>query len=326
MPPSSSLPELPSPDVEGGTRFAAVGFTFDRCAFGPDEVAALEAVYARLEGLYRVWLADPARRPEVVEEHLGEELVQEAERFTDALLSGAGGRDPRLRELRHDLRGGGLTALVGVTHLLDRGLLGAGEDRREQLQLAVWFARDHAKMMRMALPWLDPERAAEDTAERPHGIDEVVIKWQGAHVRVAGADATLRVHARLQGALASRCVEAAALDRVSYNLLNNAVCFAADEVVDVHLDTVSDALGRVAVVNSVGEGERGWLSSRLDADPRALFRPGVTRKGQGDGLASVARLVSSVYGLSPLEAVERKVVGTRLADDRFVAWFHWPRV
>jgi hypothetical protein len=326
MPPPRILTELPEPALERGTRFEPAGFTFSRGRFGPDEIAALEGLYACLEDLYQAWLADDRRRPEVVRDHLGERLVARVHAFTNALRNGSGASAPALRELRHDLRGGGLTALVGVTHLLDEGVLGGGEEAREHLQLAVWFARDHAKMMRMALPWLDPERAAVDATERPHGVDDLVRKWQGAHMKVADAEATLRVHARLPGALASRCIEAAALDRVSYNLLNNAVRFTADDAVEMHLDDVSGELGRVAVVNVVGDEERPWLAATLAEDPRALFRAGVTRGGEGDGLASVARIVSSVFGLSPLEAVERHMVGTRMSGDRFVAWFHWPRV
>jgi signal transduction histidine kinase len=329
MTPAPLLSDLPTPRPTGGLRFEPSAFTFSRGAFEDDEIRALEALYGRLEGLYRRWLADPTRSPEVVAPELGEDFSAAAHRFADTLRRRIDEVEPKLQELLHDLRGGGLTALVGISDMIRYGFLDDGPDRLEHLQLAVWFARDHAKMMRMALPWLDPERAVADISEQPHGIDDLVRKWSGAHFNLGESEATVRVHAELGGALASRCVEAAALDRVCYNLLNNGARFTADGVVDVHLDAASTEFGRVVVANRVSPTQRDWLAERLGGEggrPNALFRSGVTRGGQGDGLASVARIVSSVFGLSPGEAVAEGIVGTRLAGDRFAAWFHWPRV
>lgn len=326
MPTSTLLDGLPIPPTGRGARFEPAGFTFGRGVFAPDEVTALQHLYGALEGVYRRWLDDPDRRPEAVSARIDARFVEQLRRAAEALRPRTDHDDEALTELVHDLRGGSLTALTGCVDLIVQDFVASAEQRAEFLQLVVWFARDHAKMMRMALPWLDPVRAAADVSERPHGIDDLIRKWQGALLRVADDDVELRVHARLERALAARCVEAAAVDRVSYNLLNNAARFTSDGAVDLHFDGVSTELGRVCVVNSVTREEREWLAGCLSDDPHALFRSGVTRGGQGDGLASAARLVSSVFGQSPLEAVEADFIGTRVVGQRFAAWFHWPLV
>lgn len=316
---------IPEPELREGQRFDPGPFTFGPDAFPEAIRDDLRELYGRLEAIYRSWLADPERAPDAVLDLVGPELVAGIHRTVDALQEATEAPDAALRELVHDLRGGGLTALVGIADLIEAGVLDDVEARNDHLQLAIWFARDHAKMMRMALPWLDPVQARADADERPHAVADLVRKWDGARYRVADASAVLRVHPRLSGALATRCVEAAALDRVGYNLLNNAVRFARGDEVDIHLDGLDDRLGRIAVVNAVDAEQGDWLRERLAGDPGALFATGVTRGGRGDGLTSVARIVSSVFGTSPAEAVATALVGTRVAGDRFVAWFHWPR-
>jgi signal transduction histidine kinase len=232
---------------------------------------------------------------------------------------------PLLRRAFHDLRGGAFFALRLY------GILLADEEPSEDLvQPAIFLARDQAKLVRSLVPAMDPEGYRKDREERAHGMRELVDKWDGFQFPpVASGEGAqpvdVEVLARWRGDLAARCLEAAALDRVIYNLVNNAARFTTDARVQLLVEAVTHATVRIAVRNSLGSGDADWIASATGGEPDRLFLGGFTRGGTGLGLESSAVIVARAWGqVTAEEAVESGVVGARTADGIFVSWFFWP--
>jgi len=219
----------------------------------------------------------------------------------------------------HDIRGGALTALM-----VEVGLA-AGRPGPEELRPMVFLARDHAKIMRNALIDLDPEARAEDEQEQAHGIRTIVEKLHDADYRLHNRSVHISAHSRYDGGISSCCLEISAVDRIIYNLVNNAARFAADERVRLTIEPWPRDSVRFVVANTVTPDQRRWIEANT-VTPSELFRAHFTRDGRGLGLANCASFVASAYG-HPLgeDAVDEGLVGAALGEDRFLAWFHWPR-
>lgn len=235
-----------------------------------------------------------------------------------------------LRQAYHDLRGGSYSPLSLVLPIVEEGDELPGDHERIYL-----LTRDHLKIMRSAVHDLDPERSAADLQPLHHRVDLLGEKWADVDYAIAGAKARIRYLCGFVGSIAECCVEFAALDRVLYNLINNAVRFAADEVVAVRVDPLAAAIPggdealihvRFAVINRISVAQRSALLDRFGgADLGELFVGGFTTGGHGVGLRICAELVAHGYHLGELaEGARSGLVGARLVDDHFVAWFHWP--
>ena len=228
---------------------------------------------------------------------------------------------PLVRKVLHDIRGGGLTALVGTA-----GLLAFGPPDPDLLLTCGRLARDHCKIVRSALPDLDPPRRANDERLNYHGVEKFVATWDGATVREYGRAVTVAVSCAYRGGVAASCLENAAVDRVLYNHVNNAARFAADGRVALTVFGVGG--GRVirwVVSNAVAPEQREWLAAAAGAGLGALYAGGVTRGGSGIGLASCRDFVAAAFGLpSAAAAVAGGYLGARLVGDDYHAWFHWP--
>ena len=134
---------------------------------------------------------------------------------------------------------------------------------------------------------------------------------------------TVEVDCPRDAIIAESCVECGAIDRVAYNLLNNAARHASDPLVSIWLVRLEKDL-RVAVANAVAPEHRALIEQRVTTDPASLFG-GFTTTGSGYGLRIVSELVGSAYGIASVKRlVESGHVGATLLEDRFVAWFHWP--
>lgn len=221
----------------------------------------------------------------------------------------------------HDLRGGGLTLLLGQLEMTT----GSGLNE-ESTNMLFYLTRDHLKIMRNVLLGLDDEGRKEDLRPRAHGTDLIVEKWHEAVLHEGGREARMVVDCRIATPIGTCCLEFGALDRILYNLINNACRHTADGVVRLHILPVPDARGedlRFAVLNALTVEDKNWLLAR---DGRDLFLAGTTSTGSGLGLAIVSDFVSRAYGLSHSgEAVHRGYVGATLSPNGFAAWFHWPR-
>lgn len=232
--------------------------------------------------------------------------------------------DELLAKTMHDIRSGGLTFLIARLQLAERYGWQAKDAR-----VLFLLARDHLKIMRSALLGLDDTQRAIDQLPRLHGTALILEKWQNAVLLQGERTVRLEVDAHFQGYISECCLEFGALDRVLYNLINNACRHTADETIclsmlDLRQPGLSEQSDNVRFVltNRISETESGRLSER---DLRELFLPGISTTESGLGLTVVADFVANAYGLLSREkALEGGYVGARLLGDRFVVWFHWP--
>lgn len=231
--------------------------------------------------------------------------------------------DQRLSAVMHDLRGGSLTALAVNMQLLELGMLAPNDSLR-----LFFLTRDHLKMMRNGIYDLDGARYQRDLQQRPHSIRLLVEKWSAASYRLQNHVAEIVVDCRFDGIVSERCIEFAALDRVLYNLINNAVRFAANSRVYLSilpLETGQDV--RFVVYNQATAEHQQRLHERFGDDLGQLFRGGFTTGGSGLGMRICAEFVMDAYGVGSVDrCVAEGYLGAQLREDHFIAWFHWPLV
>ncbi len=236
----------------------------------------------------------------------------------------AGSPSELMCKTMHDLRGGALNALFGHLQL-------AAMHAPDELELRQLFflVRDHLKIMRNALVGLNDAKRQADLETRMHSIDLIVEKWQHALVQGADRQTSLEVDCNFHGNIAECCVEFGALDRVLYNLVNNACRHTASGKVTLTIRSFPAGVEqpddlRFEVRNPVDSADRQRL---LDTgNLRALFQPAVSSTGSGFGMTVALDFVSNAYGLSGRErALEGDYLGAQLtANNHFVVWFHWP--
>lgn len=323
--------DVPIPRLPSGSRYRGAGHDVALEALHPQDQAFLQEAYDRLEGFYRLWRTDSGDPPwdllaARVATLADPAFREEAQEFGMRTRSGSQ-LSEHMQRVLHDVRGGGLSAALAEAEILTTRNP-SPEDRaadRESLQTLVYLARDHAKMMRNAVLGIDPQARSRDEEERPHLIEDLVRRWDGRPYRVDERLALVHARTDRPGGLSSCCLEASAVDRILYNLIGNATRFAPDGEVDVDFRHVSDGVVRVVVTNQVAADQAAWLTDVLAEDAGALYRPGMTRGGLGYGLANVAHFVTAAFGLDRVDtALDQGVLGSRLAEDRFTTWFHWP--
>ena len=242
-----------------------------------------------------------------------------------------------LSKVMHDVRGGALSALLGrlqLLHLLPR--------TDGELNTLFILARDHLKIMRNALTGLDDERRQADHSPKKHDVQLILTKW---HDSVVGPNwqerpVRLTVDCRHRGALTECCLESAAIDRIFYNLANNACRHAATGRMDMVIFPVPEAPGdclRFVLSNEVDAKDAASLraltqTEGIDGTDEGagqnllpLFEAQVSSTGSGYGLTVVADFVAGAFGLSGrAEALRERYVGAVLDGHTFRVWFHWP--
>ena len=316
---------LPNRRIE---RYDGGGVSVTLADFSDENRRIVERVYAFVEAIERR-LREPVLDGGDSVGALGEALAElnwrEVGRAVGMLTSrreSGEGAQERARAL-HDIRGGAWTGLWGLLQFAASVEMSAAD-----AQEAFLLARDHAKMMRNAVSDIDPERSRRDRAVKLHGVDLLVDKWQAGGSR-EGEVLDVDVHCEYRGSIAERCLEFSALDRVLYNLLNNASRHSADKTADLWMlpsptDTPRDV--RFVVQNPVTEEDRARLEE-LEEKGESLFSPGVSSTGSGLGLAIAAEFVANAYGLEgPESAAENGHVGVQREDGRVSIWVHWPIV
>ena len=282
---------------------------------GAEDVATITALYAML-GELEARGGEPGAEPsallEVAARHDVEGLLHRIRRL------GAAHPAPHVASAMHDLRGGALSTLF--VHL---GRLRRLPDRADTKRAIVLGARDHRKMMRNVVLDLDAEGRARDLAFLPHSLAELARALRAFAGVVRDEPIVVDVESAADAVIAESCVECAAIDRVAYNLMNNAVRHADRPAISVSLRTFDHDL-RVTVANAVAPEQREVVAATLASDPAALHGS-FTTTGSGHGLEIVSDLVSRAYGVSSTEAlVAEGYVGAKVLDDVFVTWFHWP--
>lgn len=306
-----------------GTRYRGDGQDIEMADLTPQDRERVEWIYRLVDSVYLTWKENPADPPwaEVREAalRLAAEDVRDEASALGTESRAARPEDTRLAQALHDIRGGGLTPALLAAMLL------ADDDDPALLHEVVTLCRDHAKMMRNAVRDLDPSGRSRDEVERPHRVEGLVRTWNGRTHRVDGVAVRVQAESRWDGAFSSCCLEVSAVDRVLYNLVNNAARFATDGAVRLTFTQADEETGLAVVSNKVDSDQRQWLEARLATDPGALFRAGVTRGGEGLGLANVASFVAAAFGVeAPSAAVDAGYVGGALEGERYHAWFHWP--
>ena len=249
----------------------------------------------------------------------------------------AQGPSDTLAKAMHDVRGGGLSALLGRLQLLS--YLPRDESHLKMLFVLV---RDHLKIMRSAVTGLDDERRAADRRPKSHDIRLIVDKWHESVVgpRWGKQPVRMSVDCRYEGALTECCLESAAIDRIFYNLANNACRHAASERIEMSIFPIPEPPGeclRFVLSNEVNEEDAAYLRSLIESGGAdsvdrgngqslfALFAPKVSSTGSGYGLTVVADFVAGAFGLSgSKEALCERYVGAVLEGCTFRVWFHWP--
>jgi signal transduction histidine kinase len=230
---------------------------------------------------------------------------------------------PRLGQIIHHVKGGAFQALVMHLQLIGLGIASA-----EELHRLYFLARDQLKIMRDALPEINPAGTARDEEQRLHAVELLTEKWHRSQHRLAARAATVEVDCRYSGAIAERCLEFSALDRVIYNLVNNAVTHSADgRVALAVLPLPADQPRHIrsAVANAVTPEQRRALEARFPEGPGRLFHGGFSTTGSGLGLRICADFVCNAYGLAGVEqGLTEGHLGVAFLADQFVAWVHWP--
>ena len=263
-------------------------------------------------------------------------FIDELGRFGES--SHAQGRSEALAKAVHDVRGGALSALLGRLQLLGRLEL-----NEKQLQTIFVLVRDHLKIMRSAIVGLDEPRRRADQQPKNHDVFLVLEKWHESVIgpRLHEEPTRMFVDCRYSGALTECCLESAAIDRIFYNLANNACRHSTGERLDMIIFPIPEPPGeslRFVLSNQISERDKEQLSAltangggSTGADGArslpGLFEPEVSSTGSGFGLTVVADFVAGAYGLRDrTEALRQKYVGAMLDGDTFRAWFHWPVV
>lgn len=233
-------------------------------------------------------------------------------------------KDMATQKVLHDLRGGAMQALSILLQLVEMGIM-----QSHDLDRAFFLTRDHLKIMRSALTDIDPAATARDKTERLHSIDLLTEKWRNTEHYATNKRAQVQVESTFQGAISERCLEFAALDRVIYNLINNATRFTANGAISLVIVPLPGDNGtiRFAVLNPIAAEQATTLEQAHGDDISTLFRGGFTTGGNGLGLRICADMMVHAFGLRDIEqAIGHGYLGARLYDSTFLAWFHWPVV
>lgn len=300
------------------TRYRADEQAHDLSAFGAESAAAITSLYALLSELAAMVgpardLGDPAPLLAFVARSDVGELLGRLRRLRED-----GPEGDHLAAALHDVRGGAMTALFVQLARLERAPF-----RPEIARALAIYARDHMKMMRNVVRDLDPAARARDLSPIPHTLTDLANGLREFTATLGEEQVAVDVSCTTAAVIADRCVECAAVDRAAYNLLNNAARHAARPRIAARLVALETDL-RVAVANAISPEQRARLVALLAEDPAALFGS-YTTTGSGHGLRIVSELVGRAYGVPSVKVLtEGGYVGTRVVEDGFVAWFHWP--
>jgi signal transduction histidine kinase len=256
---------------------------------------------------------DPAPLFAFLERHPISETVHRIRRLgTESVIT------PRVAEALHDIRGGSSTVLFAQLSRIGRVPF------KSELGRSLFIAvRDHMKMMRNVTKDLDPVARERDLVFRRHSLGDLAVAFRSFTAQLGEDQMTVDLDCPEDAVIAESCVEFGAIDRVAYNLLNNAVRHAARPIIMTWLVRFAKDL-RVVVANAVEPEQRALVTERLSSDASSLFGD-FTTTGSGYGLRIVGELVAHAYGVpSVRKLIDNRYVGAKIVDDSFVAWFHWP--
>ena len=321
------LDNLPGPD-------SVVRYRAERY-IGDDQAAALEEFSQRdRELLLRLYDVLTAMRDET--RAILNELEQSgsARALSTALISrwrhllddfskefGTEGRsDSVSKAIYHDLRGGALP----LADLRVQTMPSDAPAPPEDVYSLFYAVRDQLKIIRNCIRDIDPPRREHDRNSNSHSMSLLRQKWSDYHSEQLNIDFV----SDFDGVISSCCLEFSSLDRILYNLINNALNHAADGFVRVFAKQVGDRGHgdvRFVTANQVSDDEAEALSGKFEHGLGELFLSDFTIGGTGVGLQIVREIVANAYGLSDgRNVVEEGYVGAELREDVFLCWCHWP--
>lgn len=230
----------------------------------------------------------------------------------------------RVHRVIHDLRGGALSSLSLYLQLAESGDLHA-----QDIPHMVLLANDHAKMLRTAISDLDRIRYTRDELFLPQPIDTIVQHWRSVFYRIeSGQSAHVTCHSTVYGYIADSVIELAALERVLYNLVNNAVRHTAHEdvMIDISYYDESHEVVRFSVTNSLTATQAEQLAILTANQPERLILMPLTTTGSGLGLGICADIVAHVFNSDVDEIIRQNYFTVSWNATRFTVEFVWPMV
>lgn len=247
------------------------------------------------------------------------ELTRQARRIN----AGMAAYEPSIARVCHDIRGGSLVALLGTAQMLTES-----RSLENDLVRCAYYVRDHLKIMRNCVSDIDESRRERDGEERPHHVDLLVEKWSRGDFSFQGLKRRLDFRCAYSGNLSQRCLEFSALDRVLYNLVNNAAQHTADGGIQLTVFPVGGPEARsvrIVVANAVRPEHASTVQRLVGDSPGQLILGGLSTTGGGMGLRICGEFVAHAFGLRSIKAaVTGGYAGAALRENTFAAWVHWP--
>ncbi|WP_029631857.1 histidine kinase [Zavarzinella formosa] len=292
--------------------------------FAPADRVALRRIYVTLQAVANAGASQGDEQARMLaEQTILDEVNDEFSGIARRLGEATGRTGPRsqlIRKAVHDVRGSGLTVLIGMAELLH-----SASGNAEIIRSCVESAKSHVRIMRSLFPDIDPRSAQTDREADWQCLGPILDKWDGAEMPGPAGPVQVRVRNTCGRTTAFRGSEAPNLDRVLYNLINNAMRFAADSEVGMWVFPVRNGLVRWVIRNRLTPKQVEFLLGNLHADFKSLYAGGITTDGHGIGLANCAEIVAACFGVdSPDQAVEEKYLGAVVEEGSYYAWFHWP--
>ncbi len=228
-----------------------------------------------------------------------------------------------LKKNLHDIRGGALTALcMGIDWMQ---MLNTEIGKKDVLSI-FYLTRDHLKIMRNCFSDLDPEKRAQDMESNYHSTDLLREKWDGFQSEKKRVKLTSHVSLNI----ACCCLEFSTIDRVIYNLINNAMKYGNGEIVEMTLEGECGDQPenlKVTVSNPISPSQVDTLNQKFGGKWEELFRGGFTTEGSGLGMSICADCVSNAYGIESFEElIAGGYLGAGISGGNYTAWFYWPLV
>jgi K+-sensing histidine kinase KdpD len=232
--------------------------------------------------------------------------------------------DSATRKVAHDLRGG---ALAGLMLQLDLVYMLNTEIERTDVLNIFNLTRDHLKIMRNCIHDLDPEKRQLDLTVNEHSTSLLEEKW--GNYKFEGK--TIQYVSRAHWKIASCCLEFSTVDRVVYNLCNNALKYTSGNVVELHVNAVEEKDPkniRILTYNEISSEQEASLRKQFQDKPSQLFYGGYTNsQGKGIGMSICLECVSNANGInSQTKSIEHGYVGAAILEGGFAVWVHWPLI
>lgn len=280
--------------------------------------------------LLRPWLDTPDY-PTVVAETRLRTFVRTAKwpRIIETLLHlapMAHRNNDRVLRVIHDIRGGALTSLTLYLQMAERGDLLARD-----IPQMVLLANDHAKILRSMIVDLDRIRYTLDELFVPQPIDVITATWHAKHYRIpSGHAAWVTVECPLTGYIAESMIELAALERVLYNLVNNAVRHCAQPHVGIRIAPSPHFVDLVSIEvwNALSNDQYQQLLTLCpDGQWHRLVCESLSTTGSGLGLGICADIVAHMCGMDHIaQVLAAGYFHVTATPTSFHVQFAWPLV